>query len=601
MPAQGAHRLRTAALRASCHMEADMTDVIDREGTATAPAESATPAARRVYVQGSRGDLRVPFREISQAPTRGVSGDSPNKPLRLYDTSGPHGDPDVTVDPERGLPALRTPWILERGDVEAVPGARGAALRARDGAAVTQLHYARQGLITSEMEFIAIREGVPPEMVRDEVARGRAIIPANINHPEAEPMIIGTKFLVKVNANIGNSAVLSSIDAEVEKMRWATRWGSDTIMDLSTGKDIHATREWIVRNSPVPVGTVPIYQALEKVGGNADQLSWEIYRDTIIEHAEQGVDYFTIHAGVLLRYVPLTAKRVTGIVSRGGSIMAKWCLAHHKENFLYTHFEEICEIMKAYDVAFSLGDGLRPGCIADANDAAQFGELETLGELTKIAWKHDVQTIIEGPGHVPMHMIKINMDKQLKECHEAPFYTLGPLVTDIAPGYDHITSGIGAAMIGWFGTAMLCYVTPKEHLGLPDRDDVKVGVVTYKIAAHAADLAKGHPAARLRDDALSKARFDFRWVDQFNLSLDPATAEKFHDETMPKDAHKVAHFCSMCGPKFCSMKITQDVRDYAATLNDKEVGMAQMSKKFIDMGAEVYVDAEAVKASNRAL
>jgi phosphomethylpyrimidine synthase len=567
-----------------------MTDVIDREALATKPAAVATNGAQRVYEQGSRPDLRVPFREIAQSPT----GDTVNQPLRLYDTSGPHGDPDVTADAEAGLAPLRTPWIVERGDVESVPGARGTELRARGDAAVTQLHYARKGIITAEMEFIAIREGVPPEMVRDEVARGRAIIPANINHPEAEPMIIGTKFLVKVNANIGNSAVLSSIDAEVEKMRWATRWGADTIMDLSTGKDIHATREWIMRNSPVPVGTVPIYQALEKVGGAAEELSWEIYRDTIIEQAEQGVDYFTVHAGVLLRYVPLTAKRITGIVSRGGSILAAWCLAHHQENFLYTHFEELCEILRAYDITFSLGDGLRPGCIADANDEAQFGELRTLGELTQIAWKHDVQVMIEGPGHVPMHKIKENMDLQLEVCHEAPFYTLGPLTTDIAPGYDHITSAIGAAMIGWYGTAMLCYVTPKEHLGLPDRQDVKDGVIAYKIAAHAADLAKGHPGAQRWDDALSQARFDFRWEDQFNLSLDPETARSMHDESLPAAGAKVAHFCSMCGPKFCSMRITQDIRDYARDHGVGEdqavqLGLEEQAQKFRELGGRIHV------------
>jgi phosphomethylpyrimidine synthase len=575
-------------------MEADMTEVIDREGVATAPAAATTDAARRVYVQGSRPDLRVPFREVVQSPTRGASGVTENLPLRLYDTSGPHGDSEVSVDPAAGLPALRTPWILERGDVETVAAARGDVLRARGGAAVTQLHYARRGVITPEMEFIALREGVAPELVRDEVARGRAIIPANINHPEAEPMIIGTRFLVKVNANIGNSAVLSSIDAEVEKMRWATRWGADTIMDLSTGKDIHATREWIMRNSPVPVGTVPIYQALEKVGGNADQLSWEVYRDTIIEQAEQGVDYFTIHAGVLLRYVPLTAKRVTGIVSRGGSIMAAWCLAHHQENFLYTHFEDLCEILRAYDVSFSLGDGLRPGSIADANDEAQFGELRTLGELTQVAWRHDVQVMIEGPGHVPMHKIKENVDLQMEVCHEAPFYTLGPLTTDIAPGYDHITSAIGAAMIGWYGTAMLCYVTPKEHLGLPDRQDVKDGVIAYKIAAHAADLAKGHPGAQQWDDALSQARFDFRWEDQFNLSLDPETARSMHDESLPAAGAKVAHFCSMCGPKFCSMRITQDIRDYARDHGVGEdqavrLGMEEKSIEFRELGGRINV------------
>ncbi len=570
-----------------------MTDVIDREGVA-APAQPANNASRRVYVDGSRPDLRVPFREVSQAATKGARGDTQNPALRLYDTSGPHGDPDVTIAPEIGLPPLRAPWIVERGDVEATTATGRTALRARPGAAVTQLHYARRGVITPEMEFIAIREGLAPELVRDEVALGRAIIPANINHPEAEPMIIGTKFLVKVNANIGNSAVLSSIDDEVEKMRWATRWGADTIMDLSTGKDIHATREWIIRNSPVPVGTVPIYQALEKVGGNADQLSWDIYRETIIEQAEQGVDYFTIHAGVLLRYVPLTAKRITGIVSRGGSILAAWCLAHHEENFLYTHFEELCEILRAYDVSFSLGDGLRPGCIADANDEAQFGELRTLGELTQIAWQHDVQVMIEGPGHVPMHKIKENVDLQMEVCHEAPFYTLGPLTTDIAPGYDHITSAIGAAMIGWYGTAMLCYVTPKEHLGLPDRQDVKDGVIAYKIAAHAADLAKGHPGAQAWDDALSQARFDFRWEDQFNLSLDPETARSLHDEALPAAGAKVAHFCSMCGPKFCSMRITQDIRDYAelhGVAEDQAVrlGMEEQAKKFRELGGRIHV------------
>jgi phosphomethylpyrimidine synthase len=574
-------------------MEADMTEVIDREGVA-APARTVENASRRVYVEGSRPDIRVPFREVTQAATRGVRGDVPNDPLRLYDTSGAHGDPDVTVAPETGLPPLRTEWIAERGDVEAVPGASRTAMRARAGAVVTQLHYARRGMVTPEMEFIAIREGLPAEMVRDEVARGRAIIPSNINHPEAEPMIIGTRFLVKVNANIGNSAVLSSIDAEVEKMRWATRWGADTIMDLSTGKDIHATREWIIRNSPVPVGTVPIYQALEKVGGNADQLSWDVYRETIIEQAEQGVDYFTIHAGVLLRYVPLTAKRVTGIVSRGGSILAAWCLAHHEENFLYTHFEELCEILRAYDVSFSLGDGLRPGSIADANDEAQFGELRTLGELTQVAWKHDVQVMIEGPGHVPMHKIKENVDLQMEVCHEAPFYTLGPLTTDIAPGYDHITSAIGAAMIGWYGTAMLCYVTPKEHLGLPDRQDVKDGVIAYKIAAHAADLAKGHPGAQRWDDALSQARFDFRWEDQFNLSLDPETARSMHDETLPAAGAKVAHFCSMCGPKFCSMRITQDIRDYAREHGVGEdqalrLGMEEKALEFRELGGRINV------------
>src|SRR5213083_1759928 len=537
-------------------------------------------ASQKVYLTGSRPDLRVPIREIA------LSGGNP--PVRLYDTSGPYTDPDAQIDLKRGLPPLRLPWILGRGDVEELPGPTSAYRRRRDedpalggvrfasvrlphrakpGSRVTQMHYARRAEITPEMEFVALREGMSPEFVRDEVARGRAILPANINHLELEPMIIGRNFLVKINANIGNSAVSSSIEEEVEKMTWATRWGADTVMDLSTGKNIHETREWILRNSPVPIGTVPIYQALEKVGGKAEDLTWDVYRDTLIEQAEQGVDYFTIHAGVRLRYIPLTAKRVTGIVSRGGSIMAKWCLAHHAESFLYTHFREICEIMKAYDIAFSLGDGLRPGSTADANDEAQFAELYTLGELTKKAWAHDCQVMIEGPGHVPMHKIKENMDKQLESCGEAPFYTLGPLTTDVAPGYDHITSAIGAAMIGWFGTAMLCYVTPKEHLGLPDRDDVKVGVVTYKLAAHAADLAKGHPAAKLRDDALSRARFEFRWRDQFNLSLDPDTAEQYHDQTLPAEGAKTAHFCSMCGPKFCSMKITQEVRDFAAKQN----------------------------------
>jgi len=554
------------------------------------------------------------MREISLTPSQsaytanGNGNLTPNPALTVYDTSGPYTDPDVAIDYARGLATVRRSWILKRGDVEAIDN---PALRARPGRNVSQMHYARRGIITPEMEFIAIRESqrceayrelvekqhsgesfgaaipreITPEFVRDEVARGRAIIPANINHPESEPMIIGRNFLVKINANIGNSALGSSIDEEVEKMVWAMRWGADTVMDLSTGKNIHETREWILRNSPVPIGTVPIYQALEKVDGKAEELSWEIFRETLIEQAEQGVDYFTIHAGVRLRYIPLTAKRVTGIVSRGGSILAKWCLAHHKENFLFTHFEDICEIMKAYDVCFSLGDGLRPGCIADANDAAQFGELDTLGELTQIAWKHDVQTMIEGPGHIPMHMIKENMDRQLAVCGEAPFYTLGPLTTDIAPGYDHITSAIGAAMIGWFGTAMLCYVTPKEHLGLPDRDDVREGVISYKIAAHAADLAKGHPGAQLRDDVLSKARFEFRWEDQFNLSLDPDRAREFHDETLPQDGAKVAHFCSMCGPQFCSMKITQDVRDYAAKLAVSEseaiqMGLAQKAGEF---------------------
>jgi phosphomethylpyrimidine synthase len=565
------------------------------------------PASRKIYVTGSRPDLRVPMREVC------LHGGEP--PLRLYDTGGPWTDPDAHPDIKQGLPPLRLPWIVGRADVEELPGptstyrrqrdddpALGGVrfasvrrpLRARSGRVVTQLHYARRGEITPEMEFIALREGMEPAFVRDEVARGRAIIPSNVNHPETEPMIIGRKFLVKINANIGNSAVASSIEEEVEKMRWATRWGADTVMDLSTGRNIHETREWILRNSPVPIGTVPIYQALEKVGGKAEDLTWDLYRDTLIEQAEQGVDYFTIHAGVLLRYVPLTAKRVTGIVSRGGSIMAKWCLAHHEESFLYTHFREICEIMAAYDVAFSLGDGLRPGCTADANDEAQFAELDTLGELTRVAWEHDVQVMIEGPGHVPMHLIKENMDRQLAVCHEAPFYTLGPLTTDIAPGYDHITSAIGAAMIGWFGTAMLCYVTPKEHLGLPNRKDVKDGVIAYKIAAHAADLAKGHPGARAWDDALSKARFEFRWEDQFNLSLDPETAREFHDETLPAEGAKLAHFCSMCGPKFCSMKITQEVREYAARqgIATESVAMVQglrdKAAEFRTTGGEIY-------------
>jgi phosphomethylpyrimidine synthase len=601
------------------------------------------PKSRKVYVEGSRPDIRVPMREITLDDTPTDMGGEKNDPLYVYDTSGPYTDPDVSIDVRKGLAPLRENWILERDDTEQLDGltseygrARAADLRldelrfeltrkprrAKPGKNVTQLHYARQGIITPEMEYIAIRENmklakakaegnivaeqhpghnfgaylpeeITPEFVRQEVAEGRAIIPCNINHPELEPMIIGRNFLVKINGNIGNSAVTSSIEEEVEKMTWGTRWGADTIMDLSTGKNIHETREWILRNSPVPIGTVPIYQALEKVNGIAEDLNWEVFRDTLIEQAEQGVDYFTIHAGVLLRYVPLTAKRMTGIVSRGGSIMAKWCLAHHEENFLYTHFEEICEICKAYDVAFSLGDGLRPGSVYDANDAAQFAELETLGELTKIAWQHDVQVMIEGPGHVPMHMIKENMDKQLKECHEAPFYTLGPLTTDIAPGYDHITSGIGAAMIGWYGCAMLCYVTPKEHLGLPNKDDVKTGIITYKIAAHAADLAKGHPGAQIRDNAMSKARFEFRWEDQFNIGLDPDTARAYHDETLPKESAKVAHFCSMCGPKFCSMKISQEVRELddaqvAAINAQAEQGMKQKSEEFKDSGAEIY-------------
>lgn len=574
--------------------------------------------SKKVYIEGTRPDIQVPMREIEQSPTAGSFGEEENPPVRVYDTSGPYTDPAYSADITKGLPALRNSWIHGRGDVEEYegrkvkpedngykdvndprasdqqfPGLKRKPLRAKKGKNVTQLHYAKQGIITPEMEFVALRESMSPELVREEVARGRAIIPANINHPEAEPMIIGRNFHVKVNANIGNSAVSSSIHEEVEKMTWATRWGADTMMDLSTGKNIHTTREWIIRNSPVPVGTVPIYQALEKVNGVAEDLTWEVYRDTLIEQAEQGVDYFTIHAGVLLRYVPLTAKRVTGIVSRGGSIMAQWCLYHHKENFLYTHFEEICEIMKAYDVSFSLGDGLRPGSIADANDEAQFAELETLGELTKLAWEHDVQVMVEGPGHVPMHLIKENMEKQLEVCQEAPFYTLGPLTTDIAPGYDHITSAIGAAMIGWYGTAMLCYVTPKEHLGLPNKDDVRTGVVTYKIAAHAADLAKGHPGAQKRDDALSKARFEFRWRDQFNLALDPERALEYHDETLPAEGAKTAHFCSMCGPKFCSMRISQDIRNYAKH-NDLdaekaiEKGLKEKAEQFKQSGGEIY-------------
>jgi len=596
--------------------------------------------SRKVYVSPEgHDDVRVPLREIALHETAN------EPPVRVYDTSGPYTDPTAEIDVERGLPRIREAWIKERGNVEAYDGRdvkpedngnvsgrhlarafpnRPQPMCARStDAPITQLEYARAGIITKEMVYIAHRENVgrsealaradaaiadgesfgadippfiTPEFVRDEVARGRAVIPANINHTELEPQIIGRNFLVKINANIGNSAVTSSVEEEVEKMVWAIRWGADTVMDLSTGRNIHNTREWILRNSPVPIGTVPIYQALEKVDGDPDKLDWEVYKDTLIEQCEQGVDYFTIHAGVRLAYVPLTAHRVTGIVSRGGSIMAKWCLSRHRESFLYERFDEICDIMRAYDVTFSLGDGLRPGSIADANDRAQFAELETLGELTKIAWAKGCQVMIEGPGHVPMHKIKVNMDKQLKACGEAPFYTLGPLTTDIAPGYDHITSGIGAAMIGWYGTAMLCYVTPKEHLGLPNRDDVKEGVITYKIAAHAADLAKGHPAAQLRDDALSRARFEFRWEDQFNIGLDPDRARAMHDETLPKEAHKVAHFCSMCGPKFCSMEITQQVRDYAAKLNEKEAGMAEMSAKFNEMGGKVYVEADKVEA-----
>jgi phosphomethylpyrimidine synthase len=569
----------------------------------------------KIYLEGPHG-LRVPFAEIALADSPGGAA---NPPVRLYDTSGPGSDPEV------GLPPLRRPWMLARGDVEDYEGRptslrddgraavrRGGPasvtasgrnpLRAKPGGTVTQMHYARRGEITEEMEFVAVREGVSPELVRDEIARGRAILPSNVNHPESEPMVIGRNFLVKVNANIGNSAVTSSVAEEVDKLTWATRWGADTVMDLSTGRDIHTTREWILRNSPVPIGTVPIYQALEKVDGRPEDLTWEVYRDTLVEQAEQGVDYFTIHAGVLLRYVPLAADRVTGIVSRGGSILAAWCLAHHRENFLYTHFEDICEIMAAYDVAFSLGDGLRPGSVADANDEAQLGELRTLGELTRIAWDHDVQVMIEGPGHVPMHKIKENVDLQMEWCHEAPFYTLGPLTTDVAPGYDHITSAIGAAMIGMFGTAMLCYVTPKEHLGLPDRDDVKQGVIAYKIAAHAADLAKGHAGAQAWDDALSKARFEFRWQDQFDLALDPDTARAYHDETLPAEPAKTAHFCSMCGPKFCSMRISQDVREYAAAHGVSaevalELGMKEKAGEFVDSGAQLYLEPEGTAPS----
>jgi len=625
---------------------------------ATAQVDSAAiapfPNSTKVFIEGSRPDIRVPMRAVSQADTPASFGGEPNPPVYIYDTSGPYTDPAAQIDIRRGLPALRRSWIAERADTEELPGPSSSygqqrladkeldALRfeltrkprrAKEGANVTQMHYARQGIVTPEMEFIALRENlcrkeylaaleasgpmgertaellgrqhpgqsfgaaipheITPEFVREEVARGRAIIPCNINHPESEPMIIGRNFLVKINANIGNSAVTSSIGEEVEKMTWAIRWGADNVMDLSTGKHIHETREWIIRNSPVPVGTVPLYQALEKVNGKAEDLTWEIYRDTLVEQAEQGVDYFTIHAGVRLAYVPMTAKRLTGIVSRGGSIMAKWCLAHHKESFLYTHFEDICAIMKQYDVAFSLGDGLRPGSIYDANDEAQLAELKTLGELTQVAWKHDVQVMIEGPGHVPLHLIRENMRLQLEQCDEAPFYTLGPLTTDIAPGYDHITSGIGAAHIGWYGTAMLCYVTPKEHLGLPDKNDVKDGIITYKIAAHAADLAKGHPGAQIRDNALSKARFEFRWEDQFNLGLDPDKARSFHDETLPKDSAKVAHFCSMCGPHFCSMKITQEVREYAANngVNEDRAlaqGMQEKAIEFVRGGAKLY-------------
>ena len=625
-------------------MSANPESFLSHRAEVDAESVQPFPNSRKIYVEGSRG-IQVPMREISQSDTLTENGDGreTNPPVTVYDTSGPYTDPEANIDIRKGLANLRGEWITGRADTETLPDlsseyGRGRLendaletlrfahirkpLRAKAGKNVSQMHYARQGIITHEMEYIAIRENmrreeaiasgllrvhqpgesfgasmpetVTAEFVREEVARGRAVIPANINHPEVEPQIIGRNFLVKVNANIGNSALSSSIEEEVEKMTWATRWGADNVMDLSTGKNIHETREWIIRNSPVPIGTVPIYQALEKVDGVAEDLTWEIFRDTLIEQAEQGVDYFTIHAGVLLRYVPMTAKRLTGIVSRGGSIMAKWCLAHHQENFLYTHFEDICEIMKAYDVTFSLGDGLRPGCLADANDEAQFGELETLGELTKIAWKHDVQTMIEGPGHVPMQLVKENMDKQLELCGEAPFYTLGPLVTDISPGYDHFSSGIGAAQIGWYGTAMLCYVTPKEHLGLPNKDDVKQGLIAYKIAAHSADLAKGQATAQVRDNALSKARFEFRWDDQFNLSLDPDTAREYHDATLPKEAHKVAHFCSMCGPKFCSMKISQEVREYAAkqkiTVTEVaiETGLTEKSAEFKAQGSEIY-------------
>ncbi len=626
-------------------MSANPENFLNKTAKINPTAVQALPNSTKIFVQGSRKNIQVAMREVSLTDTPLENGEfEKNSAITIYDTSGPYSDPNAEIDIRKGLHEIRKTWIEERNDTEKLTDFTSdyvkqrinnpdldklrfshsrTPMRAKEGKNVSQMHYAKKGIITPEMEYVAIRENlrlehltehtpanntqhpgqsfgasipdrITPEFVRDEIALGRAIIPANINHTELEPMIIGRNFLVKINGNLGNSALSSSIEEEVDKMTWGIRWGSDTIMDLSTGKNIHETREWIIRNSPVPIGTVPIYQALEKVNGKAEELSWEIFKDTLIEQAEQGIDYFTIHAGVLLRYIPLTANRVTGIVSRGGSILAKWCLAHHKENFLYTHFEDICEIMKAYDVSFSLGDGLRPGSIADANDRAQFGELETLGELTKIAWKHDVQTIIEGPGHVPMHMIKENMDKQLEVCNEAPFYTLGPLTTDIAPGYDHITSGIGAAMIAWYGTAMLCYVTPKEHLGLPDRDDVKRGIITYKIAAHAADLAKGHPGAQIRDNALSKARFEFRWEDQFNLGLDPERARAYHDATLPKDAHKVAHFCSMCGPNFCSMKITQDVRKYAATQGIRQVdeafekGMSEKAIEFKKQGAQLY-------------
>ncbi len=627
-------------------MSAIPEDFIKKTAELSEEVTRPFPNSTKVFVQGSRPDVRVPMREIAQAATSASFGEEENPPITVYDTSGPFTDPEKQIDLLKGMPDVRTPWIEDRADTESLAGPTSgygterqndpklahlrfehirAPRRAIAGKNVSQMHYARQGIITPEMEYVAIRENakldeirkdprykklikqhpgenfganlpdeITPEFVRKEIAEGRAIIPANINHPELEPMIIGRNFRVKINTNIGNSAVTSSIEEEVEKMAWSARWGGDTLMDLSTGKNIHETREWILRNAPMPIGTVPIYQALEKVNGKAEDLTWEIFKDTLIEQAEQGVDYFTIHAGVLLRYVPLTADRVTGIVSRGGSIMAKWCLAHHEENFLYTHFEEICEIMKAYDVSFSLGDGLRPGSIADANDAAQFGELETLGELTKIAWEHDVQVMIEGPGHVPMQMIKENMDKELRDCFEAPFYTLGPLTTDIAPGYDHITSGIGAANIGWYGCAMLCYVTPKEHLGLPNKADVREGIITYKLAAHAADLAKGLPGAQVRDNALSKARFEFRWEDQFNLGLDPEKAREFHDETLPKDSAKVAHFCSMCGPHFCSMKITQDVREYAEQNKFKDInvaveeGMKEKAEQFKNAGAEIY-------------